>query len=153
MIEAVAKQRAKRRYPMQPSCTEEEIARLRAASKARLGVEPPARYLDLLRITNGINENGLYVYASREARDLISDVSGREFFMFDFVKENEGLRLDRPGYDRLLIVAYKDLYICALDMTTGKYVMFPHIGSKPDEVFDTFDELMIAAFSRILMDK
>lgn len=130
MIEAVACQKAKwytRPRLMQPPCPQEEIERLRKEVPARLGTPVPERYLDLLRITNGMSTEGPIVYGSP-----------------GIIEENEGMRLDRPNYVRLIFFAYSSLYVHALDIPTGKFVFFPHIGGMPDEVYDTFDQMMIS---------
>jgi len=130
MIKAVARQHAEWYVPprpMQPPSPEEEIERLRREVPARLGAPVPERYLDLLRIANGISTESPIVYSSRS-----------------IIEENEGMRLDRPNYVRLIFFAYSSLYVHALDIPTGKFVFFPQGGIKPDEVYDTFDQMMIS---------
>jgi hypothetical protein len=146
MISAVQKQKSQNPAPepMQPPCPEAEIGRLRRSARERLGTDLPERYLDLLRITNGLEENGVTVYGNQEARNVASDVIGRELTMPGLIEENETMRLDRPNYIHLIVFAYSALYVHALDIATGKYVFFPHVGSQPDEAYDTFDQMMIS---------
>jgi hypothetical protein len=105
--------------------------------------------MNLLRITNGMDENGLTVYASRESRDAASDVMEREHLIPGFVEENEGFRLDREGYDRLLVFAYSGQYVHALDLDSGRYLLLAHDENEPSATFDTFDDLMADAITRI----
>lgn len=149
-VQAVQQQRASRGRPMQPRCPETEIARLRVASRERLGVEPPQRYLDLLRITNGWDENGMQLYASQESRNTASDILGGEYIVPGFVEQNEQYRSDREGYDQLLIFAQSELYVYALELEPNKYIVLGQGDQEASEVYGTFDELMIAAFRRIL---
>ena len=91
MIEAVARQKMSKGQSMQPPCTEEEIERLRVEVPARLGAPVPQRYIDLLRISNGMATQGPTIYGSRQ-----------ELIIPGLIEENEGMRLDRPDYVRLI---------------------------------------------------
>jgi hypothetical protein len=146
MVAAVADQRQRMRrvaIPMQPPCPAGEIARLRKDVPARLGAPISERYLDLLGITNGVSTENGTVYASKESRDMESDSAGRNLVIPGLIEENEGLRLDRSGYDRLIVFAESSLYVHAFDMRTSKYI-FCVDPARPDEVFDTFDQMMIS---------
>ena len=150
-LDAVRASRKKWKRPMQPPCSPEDLGRLCEASVKSFGIEPPRGYLDFLRVTDGMNENGLHVYASRPARDAVSDVSGGEYLIAGFVEENVGHRLDRDGYDELLVFAYSSLYVHVQDIRSGRFGLLPHENApdEPAEVFDSFDELMLDAIRRI----
>jgi hypothetical protein len=149
-IAAIEKQMAQHRFPMQPGCPETEVTHLKAAAHKRLGVCLPERYLDLLRITDGIDENGLHVFGSHRARNVVSDVIGREVFILGFTEENENLRADREGYNELIVFASEAMVVHALDLRSGKYMELPHADDWPSRLFDTFEEMIVCAIRRIL---
>lgn len=67
-----------------------------------------------------------------------------------FVEQNQTLRLDRDGYNRLLVFAYSALYVHALDLRSAKYVLLAHDDDmRPNRVFETFDKLIIDAIVRV----
>src|SRR5262249_40413215 len=49
---------------LQPPCTDERLARLRRQAREELDVELPDEYAAFLRTQDGLNHNGLYIYAS-----------------------------------------------------------------------------------------
>ena len=150
-LQAVRASREKRGLPMQPPCNPDDLKRLCDESLRWFGVEPPRGYLDFLRMTDGMNENGLHVYASHPSRDAGSDVLGVAYVVAGFVEENAGHRLDREGYDGLLVFAYSSLYVHVQDIASGKFGLLPHENEPgaPQEVFDTFEDLMLDAIQRV----
>ena len=58
-----------RRYggSLQAPCDERSIATLRVRVRAQLGIGLPAGLEDFLRLTDGLNWNGLYLYPSSTA--------------------------------------------------------------------------------------
>lgn len=146
-LDAVRRQRAKWRFPMQPGCPDDEIARLRQNSQAEFGTGPPARYLDLLRITNGFWENGLHVYASRIS-DLLPPSNAS---LNGFIEATRMYRMDFHGFESLLVFAEDDAYVYALDAASGRYVKQAYVENVPSKVFETFDELMIHAVTGCLL--
>ncbi len=145
MIEAIAIQKANWSHPeaMQPPCPADEIEQLRHIIPERLGAPLNERYLDLLQITNGITEQGVAIFASCNSRSVASDVVGQELTTPGLLEENEGLRLDRPDLNRLILYGVSDLSVHAYDMVTHKYVLC-QLPDQPDKVYDTFDQMMIA---------
>ena len=150
-LEAVRASREKWGMPMQPPCSPADLDRLRDASVRSFGMEPPRAYLDFLRVTDGMSENGLHVYASHPSGDAASEASGGEYCIAGFVEENVGHRLDRDGYDQLFVFASSSLYVHVQDIRSGKFGLLPHENApdEPSEVFDSFDELMLDAIRRV----
>jgi hypothetical protein len=120
---------------------------LRARAHDTLNVCPPNRYLDLLRITNGLAENGLEVFASRP---LTFSSGDHDVYIDGLVERNEQLRADREGYDRLVVYAWEGMYVHAMDLESGKYVMLAHDDEWPTRLFDTFEEMIVHAVGRIV---
>lgn len=149
-IDSLSVQRESWKLPMQAPAPEDEITRLCVACRARLGLEPPADYLNLLRITNGFDENGMQVYASQRSRNSASEILGGDYFIPGFVEENEQLRADREDYDQLLVFGQTALYVYALVVDTDKYIVLAHDDQEASETYGHFDELMRAALRKIV---
>lgn len=140
MLDAVTRQRAKYGLPVEAGCPEEQISKLRYIAREHLGSLPPERYFDLLRIVDGFEENGLVVFSSGMA-----SIEG-------FVKANQRMRLDRAGYDQLLVFAYSGMYVHVMYVQSGKYGLLPHENdpAEPSRVFDTFEELLVDAVRGVI---
>src|SRR4051794_12796919 len=87
-IDAVVHQRSTRGLPMQPGVAEDGIIDLMGRARRQLGAILPERYFDFLRITDGIDENGLQIFASCEGRNLVSNLDGGDFWMKGFIEQN-----------------------------------------------------------------
>lgn len=145
-VEAVRRDIASLGLSLQPGASEDDIASLAEAVRETFGADLPPRHLDLLRMVNGMNENSLVIYATRESRDVNS-----EYIIPGFVEENINLRGDNEEeFADLLIFSSSDQHVHAHDLVSGKFLLQPKTTEPPDEVFDTFDELMIHALRRII---
>lgn len=151
MIESIRVQRARREWPMQSPITEDEIISLRREMVERLGLEAPERYLDLLRINNGISENGLRIFASHRAQDVASDLLEGDFVLYGIVESNLEYRDNRDHYDQLLIFAETETYVFAEVIGGNRFIKLAHVEEVPDSTFRTFDELMIDAMQLALL--
>jgi|GEM_PF-1125863 len=85
---------------LQPPAAAGALARLRQRTRAELGAEVPAGYLTFLRLADGLNWNGLFVYGSRRA-PLVTEPS---VFVRDFVDTNLAWRRQEPA-PRVLYLA------------------------------------------------
>jgi hypothetical protein len=149
MVERLTNQRVRRGRAMARGCPDAGLIRVQAEAQARLRACLPERYLDLLRLTDGFTEDGLQVYASAASEVPEGDGS---YFLSGIVAQNESLRRDREGYDRLVVFATDSLYVHALDMTSGKYVVIAHDDEWPSRLFDTFEEMIVDAIRRVLRE-
>jgi hypothetical protein len=147
VIILVSQQRQRWNLGMPEPCSESDLDGLRARAHHRLNVSLPERYLDLLRITNGFDENGLRVFASQPLQVKNPEDS---YFIDGVIEKNEELRADREGYDQLLIFAFDSLYVHGMDLNSGKYVMLAHDDEWPSRLFDTFEEMIVHAARRII---
>lgn len=103
MVEALSRQRSSRDLSMQPGATDRQIDALSAEVRETFGVDLPGRHADLLRMTNGINENSLYVFATKLSRNLSSDVTGRKSIIIGLVEQNKRLRGDYEHFVDVLV--------------------------------------------------
>jgi len=149
-VEAIERQRSRWSEPLQPPASEEQVVRLLAMTTERLETELIVEYIDLLRVTNGIDENGLEVYATHTVRNIASDVIGRELMVDGFVEKNLELRGDYQHFVDFLVFASTTLYFHGMDLSTGKYWVLPKDSKTPSRVFSTFEELMIDAIGIVL---
>lgn len=152
-IDTIARVIRERRGLMQPPCSAEEVEKLRFESKRVLGVIPPERYLDLLRITDGITEDNFNIWASARKLNIMSEIMETELWVTGFVDENHGLRLSLDDFDRLLIFGNSEAHWFVEDLHTGNYGILPS-ESRPWEYvarFDTFDELIAYTVKRWIL--
>ena len=149
-LDTIARVIRERRALMQPPCSAEEAEKLRYQSKEVLGVIPPERYLDLLRITDGVTEDNFNIWASARKVNVMSEIMQTELWVTGFVEENHGLRLSLDDYDRLLIFGNSEAHWFVEDLHTGNYGILPREDRPWDytQRFDTFDELIAYAVRR-----
>ena len=147
-VAAVHSQRTARSLMLQTPCPETEIERLCRESQREFCTQPPARHLDLLRITNGFWENGLHVYASQ-----ISDLPPPSNAAVNgFIEATKMYRENFSGYfEQMLVFAEDDAYIYALDVPSGRFRKQAYVEREPSNVFDAFDDLIICAIEPILI--
>ena len=119
-----------------------------------LGGRLPAGYLQLLQITDGIAENALTIYARENARDVVSDIEGRELEIPGIVEENQFYRLQNEAYHDLILFARREEYQYAQFISTGEFIQFidTDLDRPPRQFYDTFDEMMIAAIATALVE-
>lgn len=96
----------------QPPASDAEVAAMIESARVELGAEPPAAYCDLLRRSNGLNDNGLFVYATHD----VPNAGTRDGVIAGFVQANLHWR-EGGGFDRLLVFGdgNQDLYVLDLD--------------------------------------
>lgn len=153
MIDRIRQAQARWDLPMQPPCPEARLLALPAKVKRELGGTIPTRYLDLLRIADGISENALMVYASEDARDAASDVVGRELEIAGIVEANQFYRDQEDVYRDLILFAYREEYFWAQVIDTGEFIKIceTDLDGPVRAHYQTFDEMMIAAIDSALV--
>jgi hypothetical protein len=137
-------------HRLQPPCPENELEKLRKRTRNELNGILSESYLDLLRITNGLGEDGINVYASQLAPKKQFDGSDRDAFVAGFIDQNLEYRMDRQGYDKYHIFGNTELYVFGQDTSNGKYILLAHDDAEPSKVFDTLEELLESVLDRIL---
>lgn len=142
-----AERRADYGSDIQPPATEEALLRLCRRTRDELGAELPEGYLDFLRLTDGLNWEGLFIYAS----DRNPVVGKPTVFMHSFVEDN----LDWRSYEKrknYLIFADGDISLFVYNLVEGRYELQERSSGTVLSTFDTFDGLITEALKSCLHD-
>ena len=124
----------------QPPCTDDRLERLRRRVRERLGAELPSEYAAFLRAQDGLNHNGLFVYASETA----PVVGARDATIQGFVEANLVWRDD----DRLcsyLVFGDGNMDLYARHLPIGEYHVLDRVPGNLVERYPSFDQLLAAA--------
>src|SRR5918994_7425026 len=63
LLREIARKRAKYSQSMQPPCADEKLDQLKGRALDELSAAPPDEYIGFLKTTNGLDWNGLLIYA------------------------------------------------------------------------------------------
>lgn len=116
LLEQIAKELGERGEELQPPCSPESLKQLTDMTQAMFSCTVPAEYTEFLRITNGLDWNGLVIYAS--ATTPIVGVG--EATIQGFVEANFLWRDYKPN-ENYLIFAESGLNKYAYNMATYDY--------------------------------
>lgn len=125
----------------QPPCTEERLARLRRRVREELGAELPDEYVELLREQDGLNYNGLFIYAS----ETTPIVGARDASIQGIVEANLGWR-DIESMNVYLVFGDGNMDLYARHLPTGEYHVLDRVPGNLIETHPSFELLMAAAF-------
>ena len=126
----------------QPPCPDERLADLRRRAHDELGAEIPDEYLAFLRMQDGLNHNGLFIYASETARVVGTAGATIE----GFVDANQGWRADEHFTHYLIFgEGNQDLYVRHLP--TGAYQVIDRVPGNLVATHPTFEQLLTAALA------
>lgn len=124
----------------QPPCTEERLERLRRRVREELGAELPEGYAAFLRRQDGLNHNGLFIYASETS----PVAGGADATIEGLVEANLGWRDDEYFNDHLVFgEGNMDLYVRHLP--TGEYQIIDRTPGNVIETHPSFEQLIAAA--------
>jgi SMI1 / KNR4 family (SUKH-1) len=140
LLTAVGAEQAKYGEQSQPPCTEERLERLRRRTRAELGAELPEEYAAFLRTQDGLNHNGLFIYASEP-----SPVAGAGDAVIEgFVEANLGWREDEH-FRAYLIFGEGNMDFYVRHLPTGEYQVIDRTPGNLIETHPSFDGLIAAA--------
>ena len=124
----------------QPTCTGGRIAQLRRRVREELGAELPDDYAAFLRTQNGLNHNGLFIYAS----ETTPIVGLSNAIIEGIIEANQGWRADESLADYLVFgEGNMDVYVRHLP--TGDYRVLSRTPVAHIETHPSFDHLIAAA--------
>ncbi len=130
---------------LQPPSTGEQIQVVIERARKKLHTEPPAEYLNFLRLTNGLDWNGVIIYAS----DAVPIVGHSDRSIPDLVEMNLDFR-DDPRFEDLLVIGSNGMDIYTYRISKGVYEIYDEVPHELVETVPTFDELMAKALTRSL---
>ena len=124
----------------QPACSPNDIETLKRNAVHKLECAVPDGYLAFLSVVNGLDWNGLVVYASQPS--LIVGFTDR--FIEGFVEGNLTYRDFEPLKGHLIFADDGDA-LFTYQISTSKYQVLTSVSLSLLESFDTFDELLCKA--------
>lgn len=130
---------------LQSPAADDEIMNLQMQSKNELGINLPDEYLDLLRITNGIDYNGTVFYATD--RSLIVGYDDR--YIEGIVSANMFAR-DVEEMKDYFIFGESDDLLHVLNLPGRKYQTIESIGCSLYTEYDSINTMIIKALGEAL---
>jgi hypothetical protein len=145
LLKRVADEQRRFGSELQPPANEEQIKTLEERAARELKVELPDEYLDFLRRTNGLDWNGVVVFAS-ESVPIVSHLDRS----IPGVREmNLGYR-DDPRFSDLIVFGSNGMDLYTFRISTGKYEIYDEVPHELIDTLSTFDELMTKILNRSL---
>jgi hypothetical protein len=126
----------------QPPCSEQQIDRLREEARTELGDELPDAYLDFLRLSNGLDWNGLHFFAA-ETTQTRGDRPG---MIEGFVPANLGYR-DVEELRNYLLFGVSGIDFYVYDKNNRDYRVLDPVSLDTFEIHADFDSLMTEVLS------
>jgi hypothetical protein len=126
--------------PRQPPCTDDRLEQLRQRMREELGAELPDEYAAFLRDQDGMNHNGLFIYASGTA----PVVGARDATIQGIVEANLGWR-DVEQMVSYLVFGEGNMDVYVLHVPTGAYQVIDRVPGNLIETHPSFDQLLAAA--------
>jgi hypothetical protein len=124
----------------QPPCTDERLERLRRHVREELGAELPDEYAAFLRRQDGLNHNGLFIYASETS--AVAGAGGAA--IEGFVEANLGWR-DDEHFKRYLVFGEGNMDLYVRHLPTGDFQVIDRTPGNLIETHPSFDQLIAAA--------
>lgn len=140
LIKQIANEMQRFGLTQQPACSLNDIEILKRNALNELGHTIPDAYIAFLSVLDGLDWNGLVVYASK--RSPIVGFTDR--FIEGFVEGNLTYQDFEPLKDYLIFADDGDA-LFTYQISTSKYQVVTSVGLTLLESFNTFDELLYNA--------
>ena len=135
-----------RPYELQPAASAETIATLINQAATKLNYSPPAFYLELLQLTDGIARNGIQIYGTHTQKIQGID---RDSLLDGLVEANLVWREFTPNKSHVFFAeSGSDLYQHNLE--TDQFEVTDRVGRTVFNVFATVEELFETIFNHML---
>ena len=144
LLTSVTEQRRRFGSEPQPPCTEIQIAQLTDGVAKQLAAQLPAGYIDFLRLGNGLDWNGLVIFAS----ERVAIASHPDRFIAGFVEMNLVFR--EADTSRSLIFGSDGMDVYTYDQSTGIYEIRDEVSRDVIDSLHSFDAMMVKALTRCL---
>ncbi len=153
LLTEIEQERQSRRYavPMQPPASGERLQRLVNRALEELNYRFPAAYLDALGIVDGIDSNGIVLYAS-ETQPLLGQLTRSDYNIEGILEANIQWR-DNKANERFMFYGEAGDVVYCHDLTTNKFQFMDRVAQDVDsenDVFDTCEELLKKMFNHML---
>jgi hypothetical protein len=137
LLEQIRIRLQKRQLVPQPPCSEQQIERLREQARTELGDEVPEAYLDFLRLTDGLDWNGVEFFAA----DRTQTRGRRTAVIEGFVLANLGYR-DVEEMREFLVFGFSGMDTYVYDKRNRDYRIQDSVSMDTYETYADFDSLM-----------
>ena len=117
---------------LQPPCAEQAVRALRLRVRDELGMALPLEFEEFLRLADGLNWNGLYLYPSADL--VASNLDQREV----------------EGLEDVLVFGNDSFDLFTWCSSTGEFQILDLVPRQVMETLPSFDALMEVALARCL---
>jgi hypothetical protein len=145
LLDLIAQEQRRYGSALQPPATDEQIHRLVEQARVELRTDLPAAYLDFLRLTNGLDWNGVVLYGTA----TLPMVGHADRSIAGIVEMNLSARNDER-FDDLLVLGSNGMDLYTVRVSTSRYEIYDEV---PHELVDstgTCAELLVKALTRAL---
>jgi hypothetical protein len=142
LLDAVIERKRSRGKNLQPPCTAECLNSLGRQAKLQLGYEIPKEYANFLSEMNGLDWNGIVIYAC--ARTPLVGYADR--FIDGFIEANLDFREYEPMKD-YVVFADDGVALFTWHVSNSKYEVITRVGLSSLESFRSIDELLANALA------
>jgi hypothetical protein len=140
VLEEIRRTMAADGFRMQPPATDAEVSALEKEAEAQLGASVPAEYRAFLRTCNGLDWNGLLIYAASKV-----PIAGRaDRFITGFLEANLAWRESEP-HRQYLFFGDSGISRYVLDLKQSRYAILDRQSDTLIEMVPSFEELMARA--------
>lgn len=140
-LERIAQEQQGFQQSMQPPCNPQKLIQLKEQVENQLNCTLPDGYIEFLSITNGLNWNGLQIFAS-ETMPIVGYTDGK---IPGFVDMNLLYRENEDCLDLLFFgESGIDSYVYCI--SAKQYQILDRVSLSLTETFDSFEMLIYEAF-------
>jgi hypothetical protein len=144
-LKKIEKQMHEYDFKMQPPATKEDIETLIQLVKMKFSVDLPDEYLRLLKLHNGFNWNGVFIYGSKTL-----PIPETEDRILGLVEANEIWR-SREYHNQFLFFGDGNISLFALDFTDNSYKELDRSSDSVIKFYSSIDNMFAAAFESSLL--
>jgi hypothetical protein len=137
-----------RRYgaaALQPPCAEQAVHALHLRVRDELGLPLPGEFAEFLRLADGLNWSGLYLYPS-----ATTSLAGQPDVVLAGLVESNLDHRDTGGPEDVLVFGHDSLDLFAWRSSTGEFQVLDLVPRDVLETLPSFDALMGVALGRCL---
>lgn len=152
LVEEVQANRERLGRPLAPPAQAEELRVLQAEAIQKLDYVLPSAYLELLAVSNGLDWNGIQLYAS-QARTRVTPEGQIKYSLRGLVEVNEQWRNFPPNKEFVFLAESGDVLYCH-NLTSGRFEIVDRITKEMDDdqtdAFDSCDALLEKLLNHML---